>query len=125
MESRALTQMQFHLNEAISCPISDTLIWTNRYPGGNFDTFVIKKKCICLIIFIERRINHGACSIQQIFVAVVSRDKSIERSALGTSGGNEIWIRVELKTCENTCYLCTGIVLHWGESHTLSIILID
>lgn len=70
MDSRVLTQMQFHWNEAISCPFSDILIWTNRYPGGNFDTFVIKEKCICLIIFIDHRINHGACSIQQIFVAV-------------------------------------------------------
>lgn len=41
MDSRVLTQMQVYLNKAISCPFSDTLIWTNRSPGGNSDMFVI------------------------------------------------------------------------------------
>lgn len=43
MDSPVLTQMQFHLNEAISCLFSDTLIWISQYAGGNFDMHVIKK----------------------------------------------------------------------------------
>lgn len=59
MDTHVLTQIQFHLNEAISCLFFDTLIWTSRYAGGNFDKHVIKK--MYLPDHFHRRLHQSSC----------------------------------------------------------------